>query len=95
MTNTTHTIIAPATMRAELAALPNGYDWILPDTGPIDCDQVLIDTHTEYRPMIEAMRTDDARGLDPSQVSYEWGTDGETLFLHTVLGREARRADAC
>ncbi|MDB5540474.1 MAG: hypothetical protein JWQ89_2201 [Devosia sp.] len=91
MTNSPNTTnLSDATMEAELYALPGGFDWIVEDWN--DPARILADTHAEYRGAIEANRADDAGDLDPARVTYEWGTDGESLFVHTDLRTDARRA---
>lgn len=89
MTEIINSTALPETKRAELYALPDGFDWIVHDFA--DMGRVLDDTHAEYRGAIEANRVRHAGELDPSRVTFEFGTDGESLFVRTDLRSEARR----
>lgn len=87
MTDVTHITITPATMRAELDALPDGYDWIVEDCS--DWDRILADTHAAYAPTIEDMRAEIAGERSASDVTFLM-VDGEP-WTYTDLRSEARR----
>lgn len=90
MTEIINSTALSETKRAELHALPGGFDWIIHDFG--DLGRVLDDTHAEYLEEIEANRVHHAGGLDPSRVEFVWGSDDVTLLVRTDLRSDARRA---
>lgn len=74
---------------ADLYALPDGFDWIVNDFAQMD--RVVDDTLAEYAAEIEAERARHAGRLDPSRVTFVWGTDESTLFAVTDLRSDRRR----
>ena len=92
MTKIINSTALSETKRAELYALPDGFDWIIEDFS--DMGRVLDDTHAAYLEEIEANRTHHADGLDPSRVEFVWGSDDVTLFVRTDLRSDAGRLAA-
>lgn len=88
MTKIINSTALSETKRAELYALPGGFDWIIEDFS--DMGRVLDDTHAAYLEHIEALKSEISPDGDPRRVNFHV-LDGE-LWAHTALGREACRA---